>query len=317
MTENTYRTMIFAVGALPFWTGKNKLIRLLRGEAGSYWKGETPLKRIYLNQPFFGELTELSSSEVRRRLQELLNARYLVREPVSRDKPYPVVKFSDKGAKKYYNQLVRERGFDEPYWWIHHVSRLREQPNSPISTGGELLEYNQTLYLTQTPAYRTQTERVQSEQTLPIEGSGSTKSENGHYKFHGLEISFRKGPILTRSDKTTLERVNPSDLGRKLNHFNSEQSQVEPPDPYVIRGELVDPGEPDADGTRNLTLRNSEGDRLIVTVKTNQVPDELPLRKGQKIVLGPVTESEDATGTRTNETWLTLEQSGELRPVSP
>jgi hypothetical protein len=313
MNRSTYRSILFTVGSLPFWTGKNKLIRLLHGDPGSYWKGETPLKKVYLNLPFFGELSDLSKSDVRRSLQNLINADHLVRETISGDKPYLVVKFSDKGVKKFYNLLVMERGLSEPHWWLHHVSRIRNQPRSAINTGGELLEYNDTLYLTQTPAYRSQTERIQSDQTVPIKQTNSLDSRKGHYEFRNLVVKIDNHPLLYPSDDTIVERVNAGDLGRKLSHFGTEESQVNPPDPYVIRGRLVEASEPDAEGTRNLTFRNSEDDEVIVTVKTSQIPEELSLQESKRYVIGPVTENTNEKESTPSETRLTLEESGQLR----
>lgn len=308
MNARVYRTILYTVGALPFWTGKQKLIDLLDGNPGSFWNHESPLKPVYLNQPFFGDLQEHSSSEIRQSLQKLLQSRHLVHEPVSGDKPYRVVKFSDKGVKKYYNLLVREREITEPYWWIHHLSRLEETPNSPINTGGELLVYNESLNLTQAPAYRSDTERMQSDQTLSLRPGDQLDEEVGHFEFRGLRVDTRKNVRLVVTNETTVERAVASDLGEKLNHFGTGQSQVNPPNPYVIRGTLVNVTDPDEDGHRYLELRNDEGDELRIQVATSQIPEELSLEEGTNYVLGPLSESE----AHDNQFTLTLASDGEI-----
>lgn len=308
MNARVYRTILYAVGALPFWTGKQKLVALLHGDPGSFWDHESPLKPVYLNQPFFGELEEHSTSEIRRSLRKLLASRHLAHEPVSGDKPYRVVKFSDKGVKKYYNLLVRERNLAEPYWWIHHVSRLEEPPNSPINTGGELLLYNETLHLTQAPAYRSDTERMQSDQTLALDPGDGFDEEVGHFAFRELRVETRENTRLVVAEGTGVERAVASDLGEKLNHFGTGESQVNPPNPYVIRGTLVDSTDPDEAGHRYLTLRNEEGDPLRIRIGTNQVPEELSLEEGNNYVLGPLSETEN-DGSRFT---LKLDNDGEI-----
>jgi hypothetical protein len=316
MKSSIYRTILYAVGALPFWTGKRKLIRLLSGDPGSFWDRETPLKPVYLEQPFFGALEDESSSILRQSLQKLFRARYLVHEELDGDKPYKVVKFSGKGVKKYYNLLVLDRDLDRPYWWIHHLNRLREPPNSPITTGGELLPYNEKLYLTQAPAYRTDTERLQSNQTIGLRNTNRLESDSGHFAFRDVPVQVDEAPRLVLAQETETEQVLASDLGTKLNHFGTGVSQVNPPDPYTIKGQLVEATEPDAEGRRTLTLRNTEGQTLTVRIQTNQIPDELPLEEGQTYAVGPL--SEESNDNSSEDSFrLTVNNDGQIRQYRP
>jgi len=314
MNRSLYRTILYAVGALPFWTGKRKLIRLLSGDPGSYWDRETPLKPVYLEQPFFGGLEDESSSIIRQSLQELFRSHHLVHEELDSDKPYRVVKFSEKGVKKYYNLLVMNQDLDPPYWWIHHLNRLRNAPNSPVATGGELLVYNDEPYLTQAPAYRSDTERLQSNQTISIASTEILEADSGHFAVREAPVQVDQTPRLALRDETEHERVLASDLGSHLNHFGTGVSQVNPPDPYTIKGELVEATEPDADGLRNLTLRNTEDQKLTIRIRTRQIPDELPLEEGQSYVVGPLSEDEtESEGTFR----LIVQNDGHIRRYRP
>ncbi len=302
------------VGALPFWTGKRKLISLLSGDPGSYWDRETPLKPVYLEQPLFGVLKDEPSSTIRQSIQKLFRARYLIHEELDGDKPYRVVKFSGKGVKKYYNLLVQDQELNPPYWWIHHLNRLQDVPNSPVATGGELLAYNDDLYLTQAPAYRSDTERLQSNQTILLGNTQPLETHSGHFAFRKISVRINRTPQLVLTDETESERTLASDLGNHLNHFGTGVSQVNPPDPYTIKGKLVDATEPDANGMQILTLRNTDDQKLTVRIKTNQIPDELPLEEGQSYVVGPLSEDE----TESEDTFrLTVQNDGLIRRYRP
>lgn len=313
MNQKSYRVILFSVGSLPFWTGKKKLIKLLIGDPGSYWDHETPLKPVYLNQPFFGELSNQSTSTVRQGVQKLLTEQYLIHEAISDKKPYKVVKFSHKGVKKYYNLLVTERDLSEPHWWLHHVSRLRKPTNSAITTGGEICPYNEKLYLTQTPGYLEATQRMQSDQTIQVKNTQHLENETGHFHFRGLNPMVEDYPVLKLTEQTEVERISSSDLNKKLNHFSTFHAQTNPPNPYVIQGKLKNKTKPGENNLRTLEFHNSEDKTLKVKVRTNQIPDELTLQIGQSYVLGPLAETDDETGSFE----LKLEESGDIQPHRP
>lgn len=312
MREDPYRCILFSVGTLPFWSGKTKLIKLLTGNPGSLWKRETPLKSVYINQPFFGSLSEQSESEIRRALQNLMRTGYLKQEPLRSNKPHRVIKFSEKGVKKYYNLLVIEKGFDEPFWWLHHVSRLTDPTNTPINTGGEILTYNEETYLTQTPDYRTDTQRMQSDQTLRLLNPDWLREEQGHFQLQSLEVRAVQATSLTITGRTRIKRIPPADLGRKLNHFGTGQSQLNPPNPYLIKGTLVQVDEPGDEGKWRLRLKNENEDTLTVIAKSSKIPDELTLKQGNVYEVGPVRETPEQTSGKENFE-VTLREDGEIQ----
>jgi hypothetical protein len=313
MQKQDYRTILYAIGSLPFWTGKKKLIRLLKGDPGSFWEGETPLKQVYLEQPFFGELAEYSKSDVRRAVQDLIRSDYLAHETMTGDKPYRVVKFSSKGVKKYYNSLVRHENLEEPYWWIHHLSRLRTKLNSPINTGGEILPYNEEFYLTQTPSFRTDQQRIQSSKTIKLTSSLPDMVQEGHIIARNVTIKIDSNPLLFIDDSSDVERINAGDLGRKLGHFQGRTSHRDPPDPFIVKGSLVEVSDPDREGFIRILLQNEDNKQLKILLKTSQVPDELELEPGEKYVLGPVTEGLDRDRQSNEDFDLSLEQTGKIR----
>lgn len=313
MSDSIYGTIIRAVGSLPFWTGKRKLIRFLAGETGSFWEKKSPLKRIYLDQRFFGALSEETSSTVRQHVQKLQQSDYLYRGQISEDKPYQVVKFTDKGARKFYNTLVMEEGLEEPLWWLHHAAQLESDTNSPISTGGQILRYNDTYYLTQTPPHAPVEERIKEEKTLPVLSRQDLDFDEGNYRFSGLRIHRKQGTRLIVTEETDWTTSTPKDIQEKLSHYDTAQSQVAPPNPYVIQGELtsVEPGD-ETNTWLELTLTNREDATLPVYVKRNQVPDELELSEGTRYTLGPLEEYDHET-TPEDRFELRLEDDGEIR----
>lgn len=313
LSDDRYRIILKTVGSLPFWTGKRKLVRFLAGEAGSFWERESPLKRIYLGQRFFGALSDNSSSTIRQHLQKLQQSDYLYQGQISEDKPYQVMKFTGKGTRKFYNMLVLEEGVQTPVWWLHHVAQLEDATNTPIITGGQILEYNDTYYLTQTPPRAPLEERIKEEKTLPVLSRQPLDFDDGHYRFTDLTIHRKQGTRLIVTEETDWSTTTAKDLQETLSHYDSSQSQVAPPNPYVIQGELVaiEPG--DESGTwLELTLANREDQTLPVYVKRSQVPDELELTEGNRYSLGPLAEYDHDT-TPEDRFELRLEDDGEIR----
>lgn len=313
MSESTYGKIIKAIGSLPFWTGKRKLIRFLTGETGSFWDKKSPLKRIYLSRRFFGTLSGKSASTVRQHVQKLQQSNYLYKGQVSEDKPYQVIKFTGKGARKFYNTLVLEEGFENPLWWLHHVAQLESPTNTPISTGGQILEYNDTYYLTQTPPHAPVEERIKEEKTLPVLSRQDLDFDDGNYHFTNLQVHRKQGTRLIVVEETDWTTSTPQDIQERLSHFDTAQSQVSPPNPYVIQGELeaIEPGD-ESNTWLELTLSNRKDTTLPVYVKRNQVPDELELTEGTRYTLGPLSEYDHET-TGEDRFELRLEDDGEIR----
>lgn len=312
MQKKYFRKILYAVGSLPFWTGKSKLIQFLSGKPGSFWEKESPLKPVYLNQPLFGALEDLDDSSIRRSLQSLLNSGYLCYEKISEDKPYTVIKFTNKGAKKYYNLLVIDKNLREPYWWLRHVSRIRSEPNSPINTGGELLVFNDKTYLTQAPPYLDNDDRMQSDETVRLMDKNDFELTTGHYELHSVGVGVREFPFIYLNEDTDLQKVTRSDFADKISHFSSNVSQLNPPDPYVIKGKLSSSTAPNEEGIRRLKLKNNYGKSLIINIKTNQIPDELELIDGETYVVGPLREAQDDNESGTENFYLELDDDGQI-----
>lgn len=311
MSSQPHRAILFAVGSLPFWTGKRKLIRFLAGEPGSYWQGETPLKPIYLNHAAYGALRDRSPSRIRQHLQTLLTHDYLRRADLAPDKPYKVIKFSDAGCKKYYNLLVLERGITDPLWWLHHLAQLRDPPRSPIHSGGELFAFSGDLYLSQSPPSLPPAERVKDEQTLRLAPGDRDLKPDRSYRFQDLTVVCDRGVHLAVGESTSGSTLAASDVRRELAHFPG-RDDAETPNPYVLKGTLRSVEET-PENHRILGLENGQGQQLLVRASPAQIPDDVTLETGSTYVLGPVRETDDDR----EEAGLRLSDSGSIAPFRP
>lgn len=304
-------TILYAVGSLPFWTGQRKFQRFLRGEPGSFWENETPLKPIYLHHHFYGALRDRRSAALSRALQALKRADYVERTDLSADKPYPVLKLTGRGVLKYYNLLVLDRGVDRPVWWLHHVNRLETHPDSALRTGGHLLRFSERYYLTQTPSHGDPQERVRDDKTVPLAEPPGDSETGTTCLLEGVEVRLSKGPTLAALSDHDVRRVPPDDLRRELTHFPPRTVSPEETNPYVLRGRLVADEEEDDRLLRWLTLENEREDRVRVALPRERVDPDVPLETGGRYVVGPVRRFPEEADRGTTPT-LQLQPDGSL-----
>lgn len=304
-------TILYAVGSLPFWTGQRKFQRFLRGEPGSFWKNESPLKPIYLNHHFYGALRDRPSASVSRGLEVLKRAGYVERTDLSADMPYPVLKLTGRGVLKYYNLLVLDRGVDGPLWWLHHVARLEDPPDSPLRTGGHLLLFSERRYLTQTPGHGDPQERVRDEKTVPLAEGPEGPEAGATFLLERARVRVPEGPALAVPSEGDVRRVAPDDLRRELTHFPPRTASPEEANPYVLRGRLVEDRADDDRLLRWLTLENEREDRVNVALPRERIDPDVPLETGGRYVVGPVRRfpEEDDAGS---EPSLQLQPEGSL-----
>ncbi|MFB6344982.1 MAG: hypothetical protein ABEK50_04320 [bacterium] len=313
MNKSAYKTIIKTVGSLPFWTGQRKLTQFLAGKPGSFWNKESPLKPIYLSQNFFGSLSDKGTSSIRQYLQKLQQANYLYHGQISEEKPYTVVKFTDEGARKYYNILVLEEDLTEPVWRLHHVAQLKTSPNSRIATGGQVIRYNETPYLSQSPPQAPLEQRIKEESTLPLLPRSNLEFDDGYYLLRNLRFRLQQGPQLIVDGETAWSSTTAKDLQDKLTHYDSTQSQVSAPNPYVIQGRLtsVEAGD-DTNAWLKLELTNQDNQTLPIYVRRNQIPEQLELSEGGHYTLGPLSEY-DHDQSPGEQFELKLDDDGEIR----
>jgi len=287
-------TVLYAVGSLPFWTGRRKLQRFLRGEPGSFWENETPLKPLYLNHHFYGALGDRRSAEISRVLQILQRADYLERTRLSEDKPYPVLKLTGRGVLKYYNLLVLDRGIQHPTWWIHHLARLEQPPGSSIRTGGHVLSFSERTYLTQTPDRGDVQERVRDEKTLPLRDPPDDLRPGSSCFLEGVRVRPVEDARLGFDGGSGVRAAAAEDLRRELTHFSARTVSPDEPDPYVLRGTLVDDEEDPDRLLRWLTLENERNQRVRVALPQERLDADVPIERGGRYVVGPVRRHRDA-----------------------
>lgn len=305
------KTILFAVGSLPFWCGKKKIKKVLAGDAGSYWNRESPLKPVYLNHYFFDSLGHIKSSEISRYIQSLIKNNYFQITALSKSKPYRVLKLTGNGVKKYYNLLVTNRGFENPFWRIHHVNQLENSPKSAIQTGGRILQFSGETYLTQTPGFSEPQQQVRDDKTIIFRNNVESLEPNQKLRIKDAIVRVDDTPILTLTDSSSIQTSTGSDLGRKLSHFSNHQVREEGPNPYVLTGRIEKINDVNARFFRIL-LVNSEEEKLRIRVPRNMEysPDELS--ENQQYVVGPVQEVSTDTDT-SDEFELELSNDGQLQ----
>lgn len=247
MGSHDYFRLIFAAGSLPFWTGRKKFKRFLLGQTGSFWEGETPLKALYLNHYFFGSFAPTGESTLSRQLQALIDSDYLARKPLAPDKPYKVLKLTDRGVKQYYNQLVQRRNLESPSWRLQHVSQIESPPNSRLTSAGELMEFSGRLYLTQTPEFVDPQQRVGEEKTVELVGDLSDLSPGDTVIADDLGVKTGEGVRLAVGSSTEFNKVSGAELREALTHFSAPQSAPGQKNPFVLRGKLIEVEEHEAD----------------------------------------------------------------------
>jgi hypothetical protein len=313
MDENIFRTMLFAVGSLPFWTGERKLKQFLRGNPGSFWEGPEPLKPTYLSHYFFGGLKEHDDGEITRGLQRLKRSGYLKKDRLSPSLPHQVIKLTGDGVFKYYNLLVTERDLDTPVWWIHHIAQLERKPKRPIRTGGEILRFTEDPHLTQTPGFVDQESRIKDEGTIRLIGDVSPirEVETGQsVQLDRVMPRVDDGLVLVMGDPTEVSTVPASDLRRRLTHFKTSHQEPGREDPYMLKGTLAEIRQLERENALSLALEK-EGNSVSLRIPRELIDPEIDLSEGNEYVLGPVKRRE-GEGEQ-----LTLKQSGEIQPHEP
>ncbi|MFB6356738.1 MAG: hypothetical protein ABEJ65_09515 [bacterium] len=305
-----YRTILYTVGSLPFWTGERKLKRLLRGKPGSFWEDTPPLKPTYLCHHFFSALEDTQESVITRSLQKLKSSKYVVKERLSSSLPHQVIKFTDKGTRKYYNLLVKERDIADPAWWIRHVSRLNSPTRTGFLTGGEVVEFSGSLYLTQTPAFLEPEERVRDEGTAKLPESLNPPSGQ-NLILPASQYDPDSNTIHPETDGPEVRATSPDDLRRKLTHFRARERDPSEPDPYVLKGVLNEIAERNRPPFYCLTFENEQGQTVDLLADEQHLPDEIPLESGEQYAFGPVEEARDEEN---NSSVLQLKSNGQIQP---
>lgn len=312
MDQAIFRTLLFAVGSLPFWTGERKLKQFLRGDAGSFWEEPPPLKPTYLRHHFYGALEQADNGSITRAFQRLKKTGYLTRERLSSSLPHQVIKLTSKGVFQYYNLLVTEKEHEEPTWWIHHLSRLKRRPKQPIITGGEVITFSGHHYVSQTPGFVETETRVRDEGSIRLVG----ESELSDSLQPGQTIFIREflpkidqGVELVVSKETQLQSLPPSDLRRKLTHFSPREPMPGEEDPYVIRGRLSS-AETDVAGSIKLTLKQ-DSNTIQIVLPGEQKPEQIDLQEGDEYIVGPVKRDPE------NSDHLQLQPTGEINKYNP
>lgn len=311
MDRDLATTLLYALGSLPFWTGQKKFQRFLRGQPGSFWKNETPLKPIYLNHHFYGTLRDQRPARVSRALQVLKRAGYVERTELSKSKPFPVLKLTGKGVLKYYNLLVLDRGIKAPAWWIHHVRRLEASPRSPIRTGGEFMLFSDRGYLTQAPASEPQN-RIQDDKTIRFSEPPDALRPELTYLLEEVEVTAEETSRLRWGPDVNARTVASGDLRRELTHFSPRNVSPEEPNPYVLQGRLVGKDEDPDHLLLWLTLENQDEDRVRVAMPRERLDEETPVEPGGRYVIGPVRRytGPESSGSLPN---LQLKQEGTIQ----
>ncbi len=313
MKDHDYFRLIFAVGSLPFWTGLKKLRRFLLGQPGSFWKGETPLKPIYLNHYFFSTFAAKGRSYLSRMIQNLIESNYLTQTQLSKKLPARVIKLTDRGVKQYYNQLVNLRQLKEPAWHLHHVAQLNSPPRSAIATGGELLEFSGRLYVSQTPEFVELQQRVSDESTLELISQNDQQPEPANvYKLEEIEVKTGEGVKLELTEKGSAEAVSGADLREALTHFPNPQVAYKGENPFILRGELV---EIDKKSSHPQLLFEKEKAQIFLRYSQGS-EEELDLETGKNYCFGPL-EPKIIERRRGKIPVVELDNRGTIEPASP
>lgn len=313
MDENIFRTILYAVGSLPFWTGERKLKQFIRGEAGSFWSEPKPLKPTYLEHYFFGGLQGHDDGDITRGLQRLKRSGYITKDRLSPSLPHQVIKLTGKGVFKYYNLLVTEQGHESPVWWIHHIAQLDRKPRRPISTGGEILQFSNDPHLTQTPGFVDQESRIKDEGTIRLIGDVDDveNMEPGQsVQLDRVAPQVGEGVRLGMGAPSEVHSIPASDLRRRLTHFSSRDQIPGQNNPYMLKGTLEQKKELEREGAVSLMLTR-EGNSLRLRIPRELIDPEIELEEGKRYVIGPVKRREEE-GEQ-----LTLKQSGEIHPDEP
>ncbi len=307
-----YRRLIFALGSLPFWTGRNKFRKFLLGEMGSFWEGESPLKPIYLNHFFFASFAATGNNQLIQKLQHLINSGYVERSQLTPKKPHMVLKLTDKGVKQYYNQIVTRRKVKQPVWWLHHISQLKTPPKSPITTAGELIEFSGRLYITQTPKFLELKDRVQDSSTKEIIGGLEANSEQ-LICLKAVQVETKQGVTLRADKNTEKEMIDPGELRGKLTHFPAPQRDADLPDPYSLKGRLIDFKEQNE--RLYLLFENNQKQQIILSCDP-RFKDSVELIEDNYYVFGPLEPKIVRRGQNNSTPVVKLGRNGLIKPAS-
>ncbi|GEM_PF-4836627 len=313
MKDHDYFRLIFAVGSLPFWTGLKKLRRFLLGQPGSFWKGETPLKPIYLSHYFFATFAPKGQSYLSQLIQKLIESNYLTQTQLSKNMRARVIKLTDRGAKQYYNQLVNLRQIEKPTWYLHHLAQLNSQPRSPIVTGGELLEFSGRLYISQTPEFVEIQQRISDESTVEVIRKNDALPEPGNvYVLKEIGVKTGAGVKLELTENSSVEAVSGAELREALTHFPNPQVAYEGENPFILRGKLV---EIDKKSSHPQLLFEKDGAQIFLRYSPGGGA-ELDLEIGKKYCFGSL-EPKIIDRRRGNIPVVELDNRGTIEPASP
>ncbi len=269
------------------------------------------MKPVYLNHYFFASFSKAGQATVSRLLRELKRTGYITRGPLFENKPYIVVKLTGRGVLQYYNQLVSLRGMKKPGWWLQHVSQLEKNPRSGISTGGEILPYSGKVYLTQTPGFVEETNRVREEKTILIENPPELEAGSTVF-FENIQVNTENGRKLILTEKTTTIPTDPSDLRNRLTHFPPLEDDFPRKNPFVLKGTLRDIEQKGATHRYQLTFANQEGKKLKLIADSERLPENISEKTGKKFYFGPLREAR----TDSRELLLELQRDGKVEEIT-
>lgn len=309
LNNDRARSFLFGVGALPFWVGRKKLLRYLSGETGSYFEGETPLTNLYRSRAFFGEFEREEAES----LYRTLNNQFIVRERVSYDKPFRVVKLTDAGVREYYNGLVMEHGADEPYWKPHHVARLTSAINSRMNTAG--------FYIEREGAYLSDRQGDDAAPYVRLIDMTDELATGRMLTIEQAEFQYTGEPTLQPTGETAVSYGTSREVGEAFRHFGTPFRQDQD-SPYILAGKLHE--RHDVPDGFLVLFQNDDGDGVVclhlpetrisgLTVGPND------LEPKRRYVFGPVEEAEttDHNIDMEADSHLTLKQNGDVRLKQP
>lgn len=313
MKNSKYINCIFAIGALPFWVGRKKIIKFLAGTPGSYWNGVKPLSSFYLNHPFYSKLSDFSQSQIDRILAKLINKNFIKKSSIRGKKKINVIKLTEKGVQYYYKHLKTRK--NTYYWRISHIHQL-EKKRRVRAVAGLLIKNNNRAFLTQAPEFIDKETRLEKhEYSMKVSNFASEHkklSPDEHYEIKVPYIYKDKNNnniiIAKKSNQFTAITTDKNQEG--LSHFQT-RSQIRSQDsPSVIKG-VVD----DIEHKNNnkwkyiITMRNKDNKTVRLHLRKEQASD-IDIAEGQKIVTGPV-ELIDDDSPETKK--LKLKKNGRLQ----